>query len=85
MCARVCMCGYPEIATALNTFTLAIDNGVGITPPMGWRSWNCFHGNVNQQVYTVYCDIVELKVPQHIQVNSRVSPEVTPTNYQVKL
>eukprot|EP00756_Hemistasia_phaeocysticola_P016784 Hpha_TRINITY_DN15497_c2_g9::TRINITY_DN15497_c2_g9_i1::g.176301::m.176301/K07407/E3.2.1.22B, galA, rafA; alpha-galactosidase len=26
----------------------AIDNGIGLTPPMGWRSWNCFHGAVNQ-------------------------------------
>lgn len=25
----------------------AIDNGLGITPPMGWRSWNCFGGNVD--------------------------------------
>ena len=22
----------------------ALDNGLAITPPMGWRSWNCFHG-----------------------------------------
>ena len=26
----------------------AIDNGLGRVPPFGWRSWNCFHGNVNQ-------------------------------------
>jgi alpha-galactosidase len=24
------------------------NNGLALTPPMGWRSWNCFHGNVNQ-------------------------------------
>lgn len=24
----------------------AIDNGLGITPPMGWRSWNCYQGEV---------------------------------------
>eukprot|EP00456_Euglypha_rotunda_P072685 TRINITY_DN6586_c0_g1_i2.p1 TRINITY_DN6586_c0_g1~~TRINITY_DN6586_c0_g1_i2.p1 ORF type:complete len:534 (-),score=57.64 TRINITY_DN6586_c0_g1_i2:133-1734(-) len=25
----------------------SIDNGLGVSPPMGWRSWNCFGGNVN--------------------------------------
>jgi len=28
----------------------AIDNGKGITPPRGWRSWNLFGANVNQQL-----------------------------------
>ncbi|CAE8716689.1 unnamed protein product, partial [Polarella glacialis] len=27
---------------------LAIDNGLGRTPPMGWRSWNLYGANVNQ-------------------------------------
>lgn len=29
-------------------FALAqgIDNGLGVSPPMGWRSWNCYGGNV---------------------------------------
>jgi alpha-galactosidase len=26
----------------------AIDNGVGLTPPMGWRSWNCYGADVDQ-------------------------------------
>jgi len=26
-----------------------IDNGIGYLPPMGWRSWNCFGGNIDQQ------------------------------------
>ena len=25
----------------------ALDNGLALTPPMGWRSWNCFHGDVD--------------------------------------
>jgi hypothetical protein len=25
----------------------AIDNGIGITPPMGWRSWNCYAGDID--------------------------------------
>jgi len=28
----------------------AIDNGKGITPPMGWRSWNLYGGNVDQEL-----------------------------------
>jgi len=28
----------------------AIDNGKGLTPPMGWRSWNLFGADVNQEL-----------------------------------
>ena len=28
---------------------IAADNGLGRTPPMGWRSWNCYHADVTQQ------------------------------------
>lgn len=28
----------------------SIDNGLGRTPPMGWRSWNLYGANVNQSV-----------------------------------
>jgi len=34
--------------TALAAFTSAMDNGLAVTPPMGWRSWNCFQGDVSQ-------------------------------------
>jgi hypothetical protein len=30
--------------------TTAIDNGLGQKPPMGWRSWNLFGANVNQDL-----------------------------------
>ena len=30
------------------TSGVAIDNGLGRTPPMGWRSWNLFGNNTNQ-------------------------------------
>ncbi|QNU66656.1 carbohydrate-binding protein [Ruminiclostridium herbifermentans] len=26
----------------------ALDNGLAKTPPMGWNSWNVFHGNINE-------------------------------------
>ena len=29
---------------------LGIDNGLGIEPPMGWRSWNCYHADINQSL-----------------------------------
>merc|ERR1719502_2548537 len=29
---------------------LSIDNGLGRTPPMGWRSWNLYGGNANQDL-----------------------------------
>lgn len=28
----------------------AIDNGLGLTPPQGWRSWNLYGANVNQKL-----------------------------------
>ena len=27
----------------------AVDNGEGLLPPMGWRSWNAFSGAVTQK------------------------------------
>ena len=29
---------------------LALDNGLGLTPQMGWNSWNHFHCSINQTV-----------------------------------
>jgi hypothetical protein len=34
----------------------AIDNGLGRTPPMGWRSWNCYHGSTTQAKMTAATD-----------------------------
>lgn len=30
--------------------SLALDNGLGLTPPMGWNSWNKFACNLNESV-----------------------------------
>ena len=35
-------------ATCWSWHVLAIDNGLGLTPPMGWRSWNLFGNDTNQ-------------------------------------
>lgn len=36
----------------------AISNGKGITPPMGWRSWNLFGANVNQELIQKQMDAI---------------------------
>ena len=35
-------------AMLLSSASLAADNGLARLPPMGWRSWNCYHGSVTQ-------------------------------------
>mgnify|MGYP006091369077 CR=1 FL=1 len=35
---------------SLATVASANDNGLALTPPQGWRSWNLFGNNVNQQL-----------------------------------
>ena len=39
----------PNIALLLGV-TSALDNGLAAQPPLGWRSWNCFQGNINDAV-----------------------------------
>eukprot|EP01061_Rhynchopus_euleeides_P036023 TRINITY_DN606_c0_g1_i3.p2 TRINITY_DN606_c0_g1~~TRINITY_DN606_c0_g1_i3.p2 ORF type:complete len:418 (+),score=148.79 TRINITY_DN606_c0_g1_i3:47-1300(+) len=34
----------------------AIDNGYGMLPPMGWRSWNCYGKHVNQSLMEAVID-----------------------------
>mmetsp|Transcript_65527 Transcript_65527/g.189925 ORF Transcript_65527/g.189925 Transcript_65527/m.189925 type:complete len:416 (+) Transcript_65527:116-1363(+) len=36
------------LATMLVDPAACIDNGLGLTPPLGWRSWNLFAADVNQ-------------------------------------
>lgn len=37
----------PSLACVVG-LTMAADNGKALTPPMGWRSWNCYGGDVDQ-------------------------------------
>lgn len=40
---------------------IAVDNGLGKTPPMGWNSWNYFNCNINENLIKATTDrIVEL-------------------------
>ena len=38
------------LALAGATTVTSIDNGLGLLPPMGWRSWNYFFGDINQTI-----------------------------------
>lgn len=38
------------------TSARAIDNGLGLTPPLGWRSYNAFGGKINQSQMTSMMD-----------------------------
>ena len=42
------VCAFTSILCAPSC--LALDNGLGLTPQMGWDSWNHFRCNVNQTV-----------------------------------
>ena len=35
------------LLAAVASSAAGLDNGLAITPPMGWRSWNCYHGDVS--------------------------------------
>lgn len=37
---------------------LALDNGLGKTPPMGWNSWNRFHCNINETLIKQTVDLL---------------------------
>ena len=39
--------GYLAMMVALVTNTVALDNGVARTPPMGWLDWERFECNTN--------------------------------------
>eukprot|EP01084_Bolivina_argentea_P126410 223831_1 len=52
--------------------TISIDNGLGVNPPMGWRSWNCYNRNINQ---TVIQSVIDAMVDRSRTVNGK------PTSY----
>ena len=36
----------------------SLDNGLAATPPMGWRSWNCYHGGITADAVKATVDAV---------------------------
>jgi alpha-galactosidase len=54
------------------TNVLGLQNGLGLTPPMGWNTWNKYYCDINQTViYTNTDRIVELGLNQlgYVYVN----------------
>ena len=46
---------------ALSALTQALNNSLGLTPPMGWNTWNKYGCLINQDIiYTNTDKIVEL-------------------------
>jgi Alpha galactosidase A len=49
----------------VSVVVMALDNGLGIVPPMGWNSWNEFHCNVSEELILSTADrIVALGLDQ---------------------
>jgi alpha-galactosidase len=46
------------ILLLLAIYTLALDNGLAKTPPMGWNSWNRFHCNINETLIKQTVDLL---------------------------
>jgi len=44
------LCAAPAIADTTQELVTRAPNGLALTPPMGWNSWNKFACNVNEQV-----------------------------------
>ena len=46
------------IITLIITITLGLDNGLGLTPQMGWNSWNKFGCNINEELIKKTADLL---------------------------
>ena len=49
------------LVTVISTFiscVYSINNGLGMKPPMGWRSWNCYHSSITQTLIEQCVDAV---------------------------
>jgi alpha-galactosidase len=44
------LCAVPALAETTQEVVNKAPNGLALTPPMGWNSWNKFQCNVNEQV-----------------------------------
>mmetsp|Transcript_11142 Transcript_11142/g.16365 ORF Transcript_11142/g.16365 Transcript_11142/m.16365 type:complete len:454 (-) Transcript_11142:228-1589(-) len=54
---------FSVLSTLLHINTAkSLDNGIGLLPPMGWRSWNCYGENVNQSLMESIMDRITERV-----------------------
>ena len=47
---KTCLVPQSYLFLLIGSTTTANENGLARTPPLGWRSWNLFDRNVNQQL-----------------------------------
>jgi alpha-galactosidase len=56
--ALLCAASVPLLALATAQPAAALNNGLALTPPMGWNDWNSFGCNVNEQLVEQTADII---------------------------
>ena len=56
--AALCAASVPLAVLATQSPALALNNGLALTPPMGWNDWNSFGCNVNEQLVEQTADII---------------------------
>ena len=55
-CALVCLCTAPALADTTQEVVNKAPNGLALTPPMGWNSWNKFACDVNEKIVRAAAD-----------------------------
>ena len=55
-CALVCLCTAPALADTTQEVVNKAPNGLALTPPMGWNSWNKFACDVNEKIVRATAD-----------------------------
>jgi alpha-galactosidase len=56
--ALLAAASVPLLALATPAPALALNNGLALTPPMGWNDWNAFGCNVNEQLVEQTADTI---------------------------
>lgn len=47
VCSGALLCAAAALAPP---GACGVDNGVGLTPPMGWRHWKAFYAHIDQRI-----------------------------------
>eukprot|EP01051_Picozoa_sp_SAG22_P006400 SAG22_NODE_418_length_10750_cov_11.722280_7_plen_126_part_00 len=66
-------------AAALAAGATALDNGLALTPPLGWRSWNCFKGDISDDKIRAQIAALTKKRPSVRTVRSASGDDGTTT------
>jgi alpha-galactosidase len=56
--AILCAASVPLLGLATASPAMALNNGLALTPPMGWNDWNSFGCNVNEQLVQQTADVI---------------------------